>query len=268
MNTRCPHCRSALEVDRAQAGQQAQCPSCQQMFTIPTPRSRAGSGAGASVPVVWLLLIFIGSGLMITAFCVPWWRIKITPPGALSRSTWDGRDDTKDEIKDVLMAVLPNMEFYLDHVFTDLVEYVLDRDIDDIEDLIEPRRRSYRSSSGSDRSSVEPFSTMLFGWNFTCGILILMFGAFTGMLALFLSVTSRFRKWGWTLMLPAAGLSMAALAMAVSFWLSTPGGDSENILSQGVIAGPFVAMAGGAVALLGSLFGGLGSIREFSRGLK
>ena len=91
---------------------------------------------------------------------------------------------------------------------------------------------------------------------------------FTGILILFASVASNFRRFAWTLMLPAAGLSMAAAALAVSFWLSSPGGDSDNVLSQGVIAGPFVAMGGAAIAAIASIIGGMASIRAFSRGLK
>ena len=277
MNARCPHCNTVLQLDEALAGRRAQCPSCQQVFTIPSasPRAASASRTPASVPLVWKLLVFIGAGLMIAAFFVPWWSIKITPPGALSESPWKTPEDQKNEIKDVTMAVLPHLEFYLNHVSADLVEYALDRDIDDIEDLVEPRRKSYGSSSGSfggssrsKRPQIDPFTSTLFGWDFTPAILVLIFGVFSGILMLFASVASKFRKWAWTLMLPAAGLSLAAAALAVSFWLASPGGDSENILSQSVIAGPFVAMGGAAVAMLGSIFGGMVSIRAFSRGLK
>ena len=60
------------------------------------------------------------------------------------------------------------------------------------------------------------------------------------------------RRWAWTALPLVAGLAVPVLLMAIVFLSSAPGTDVPPILSQGTSVGPWVALIGSALVLVGS----------------
>ena len=207
------------------------------------PDERPASGEGSRLPrtphvkgySLWRIFTAVGGLIMIISFFTPWWGMRIDV-----RGTQVG-DETalRREATQYGLLRQDHAEFH-------------------------NRRFSGSQLNRFNRPLDQPIggaqALRAWGWDFGRGIVTLVFGILVLAVALVVVFVPIMRYLAWTGMLPAALLGLIVIIISLTVWIGTPG---ENMLGsylrfrQGVHVGPFLAMLGGLLALVGGLIDGL-----------
>jgi hypothetical protein len=170
----------------------------------------------------WGIVLLVGAGLLLSAFVVPWWRYSVTKTEPnLSPSAAKG---LMEESKALAKEIMDNAEWFRDHL---------------------------SSKQLAKRDSEPPFSIKLWGWNTVAGTMGLLAGLLVipaVLLPWFLQVL---RRWSWIGSIAAGIVTGLVVVIFSLMWFGSPSGSVSGITWMGPFIGPYLALVGGAVLLVG-----------------
>jgi len=177
-----------------------------------------------------------GGVALMAAMFAPWWgitqyRVGLAELRGPDAALWRDRQKRHREI------VTENRDFYrrIDHAAFTRQENFL-------------RARQTMRETGK-------MTGWLWGWETTSGIVCLVLGLPGVILgALPLSIRA-IRRWSWIGCFVACGCGL----------VTAPSEDVQGVMSQGVLAGPFVALGAGTVLSLAGLFGGIAGLKVMAQ---
>ncbi|NLW85684.1 MAG: hypothetical protein GXY38_02300 [Planctomycetes bacterium] len=242
--------RSNRRVFRANAGNTGGGPGRGEM-----PDEPPSTGEGSRLPrtphvkglSLWRILTAIGGLVMIISFFTPWWRmsIDVRSPGQQDVA----RRTLEQELSEYRLVRMDHAEFH-NRRFGGGQLNRFERPLD--------------QQGGSH-------ALRAWGWDFGRGIATLILGLVVLAVAMVVMFVPIMRYYAWTAMLPAALFGLIVVILSLTVWIGSPGEDvvgSYIRFWQGVHVGPFLALAGGLLALVGGVLDGLINLIWHSRRTK
>ena len=207
------------------------------------PRNMAARSATAGIDqwLLWKILTLSGAGLLILAFCVPWWGAsfdadKFSDLARESGAEPENRDKLKKLQDKIEKATNKYKSWYDKHLDSRL-----------------------GSRSGED-------SEWLWGVETGTGITGFIFSLLILPLAIVPMCVKPVRPWAWIGSFVSAVFGLIAFILALVWIFSCPGPNAPPVLYQGIIIGPYLFLLG-SLALLGgavtdTVFGVIGFIKK------
>ncbi|MCG3180722.1 MAG: hypothetical protein BIFFINMI_03085 [Phycisphaerae bacterium] len=200
------------------------------------------------------IVLLAGAGLWLAAFFVPWWHISVDPDAI----TVDLKGDTKAQFElngKAYDALVDNVDWYRAHLPAKSVP-----------SLTKPPAQlptqTWNIAVGAK------LSEMLWGWTVATAITTFIFCLLIIALVLTPWFVPLLRPWTWLTGLMGAVVGVIGLILSLVWVFGSPGGDADAYLSQGVIAGPFVELAGSVLVLGGSVFTLIFGLQRFIAWIK
>jgi uncharacterized membrane protein YkgB len=95
-----------------------------------------------------------------------------------------------------------------------------------------------------------PITGYVWGWNCGAGIAGLTLGVIAILVTVVLIASPVARRWRWVGGLVCAGAGIPLLVLSMVWMIASPGDDVEPYISQGMHAGPLVALPGSLILMV------------------
>ena len=297
----CPNCRTTIRAKDENAGAKTICPDCKAQFQVPNPAvldwleeveeenprrkpneaSRTSHAAELEeeeeerprrkptrVRMLSFIPFCVGAGFLLISFVTPWWRISLT------------ESKERGEIGDVLDdedVPNKNRDRKTDKNRLNSLKKRLDDEETRDQILIENRdwymnnigeRRLKRFSTDFDEKEAGKVSLWLWGWNTGTGIFALIVGIVVLPLVIVPVFVKMLRLWSWIGSFVIAIPALVLFILGLVWIFGSPHESVSGLLSQGVIAGPFLVSASGLLLLVIGLLDGYWGLRLFISRMK
>ena len=173
-------------------------------------------------------LVIVGGVLMIVAFCVPWWGIKITKPS--SARLGSRMQTVTRELMEFMQEAGKRSDWY-------------------------ERYRNVEYDNGFSRRMLtmqpgEKVTVYVWGWHTVPGILALAFGIVIVATMAVMTMVPPVARYSWIGSAGSAVLGIPIFILGLIWWITAPSADVDPVISQYVIAGPLICVLAG-IGVLG-----------------
>jgi len=218
-------------------------PAQQPASVRPAAKTRPGK-AWPHEGKLWHILTLVAAVLLILAFFLPWWSLRIDPPSKQVGTRASGM--TEEQLSKDIRSTLRVME--------------------DCGDWITAfRGERINSTFVESYNTTKTFSVHIWGWHTLVGVFSLVFS----LIAIANSVTAMilrgYRHWVWIGLFANGVLGLVISILSVVFLASAPT-ESIGTLFPGFSFGVFMALLGGLMLLVAGIAGGVIGVLAFSRG--
>lgn len=196
--------------------------------TYVAPRRQRSAVEKVIYPTSFQSLLRVGAIILIAALFVPWWGM--TFPG---RQFFDAMAMNRDG------HAARGREFYMERA-----------------GAAAWREQEKRFEKLADSGSLATTTIWLWGWHTTEARLAMAFGLLIGSLAVLELLVASVRRFGWVLWFVSAGLAVPVVILGLRFFADCPQARIEG-LTQSFFAGPFLAVGGGGLVIVGGLVCGV-----------
>lgn len=222
-----------------------------------------------SMSMILKIVGLVGALAIVVSFMVPWWSadMNYTAPKGAAAPNRGAYGDFNAGLGEESQKVQKDFKEFTDATEKDEKFY---RDVQDEDDRKE-------TAKAMDKFPFESasFSFSAFGWDVSRGIVSFIFGL-VALLSLAAVLVLQFflpfaRRWGWTLEGFCVLLGLTVAILGLTAWLGLPGKDFAGTyikFSQGISAGPIMALAGGLLMVGGAGLSGLAGLQNMLRSRK
>jgi GYF domain 2 len=247
---------------------------------IPAPMSldrsvtgaRGRSGRRRHRSVVGPCVLMIAAMTLIVAMFVPWWSMRLRP----------GVDD-ESKAEGIWAKEFARMMEWRERELEAAIRSIEDAPLPSEEAKQNERRRAISFFKAARKSRKwwdahlkqgdEKFSRRFrklarqvdddkqrsltitqWGWSEGCGITSLVFGAVVLLFAIVFVAVPPLRNWSWIVSAVALVMGIVTLILSLIWIFKSPGQDVAGVLSQGIVVGPWLMLAGGVLFLVAGLF--------------
>lgn len=130
-----------------------------------------------------------------------------------------------------------------------------------LRDAIEKKASWYRDYDMTTSNG----STWLWGWDTGPGITAFIFSFFIIAWGIVLFFVRLLHRWAWIGFFACMVFGLLTFILNLVWYFSAPGKDVSGVLSQSVIAGPYLMMPGTLAVFVGGLLGGIFGLMAFLR---
>lgn len=266
----CYACNHVLRVDGARRGKKAKCGNCGNIVTIPVSTNMEHEVEMVPRPppllpdevdvrrptwpaiTVWSILLCAGAAVLLVNAFLPWWKITVTLRTFDELRTMPkfDQDQFQRNSSQARRILSENRDWYEDHLSS--------RDF---------RRLFLLGNRGEFGLDPEyRFNKTLLGITVDGGIVGLAFGLLIIapiVVGLFVALL---RPWLWISSFVSAIFGVLMLVLGLMWVLGAPGEGAGDVLRQGIIVGPWLALGAGTIILTAGLLDGIFGLLRFIRG--